>query len=66
MAILRLKEINSMSVNEREEKAKELNLDLNEFLNTNNTLPFFEKTEDGIETGRLPSNVSDLMIILKK
>ena len=48
------------------EKAKELNLDPKEYLANNNTLSFFEKTGDGIITGRLPSNVSDLMIVFKK
>jgi len=47
------------------EKAKELALNPKNFLNTNNSLAFFEKIGDGIETGRLPSNVSDLMIVLK-
>ncbi|HKC14827.1 MAG TPA: DUF4147 domain-containing protein [Patescibacteria group bacterium] len=47
-------------------KAKEQNLNVDEFLNNNNSLEFFQKTEDGIETGRLPSNVSDLMIVYKK
>ncbi len=47
------------------EKAKELNLNPLEFLDNNNSLEFFEKTEDGIETGRLPSNVSDLIIVFK-
>lgn len=47
------------------EKAKELGLNLLEFLNSNNSLEFFEKVGDGIKTGRLPSNVSDLMIIYK-
>ncbi len=47
------------------EKAKKLNLNLDEYLETNNTLPFFEKIGDGIDTGRLPSNVSDLIIVIK-
>lgn len=47
------------------QKAKELNLNLTEYLDANNTLPFFEKIGDGIETGRLPSNVSDLMIVIR-
>lgn len=47
------------------EKAKELGLNPVEFLNSNNSLVFFQKTGDGIETGRLPSNVSDLIIIFK-
>lgn len=46
-------------------KAKELNLNPQDFLDNDNSLEFFEKIGDGIETGRLPSNVSDLMIVLK-
>lgn len=48
------------------ETADKLQLDLQLYLNRNNSLEFFEKTEDGIETGRLASNVSDLMIVLVK
>ncbi|MBI2613870.1 MAG: DUF4147 domain-containing protein [Candidatus Levybacteria bacterium] len=48
------------------QKAKEQNLDPGSFLQENNSFYFFEKTGDGIITGRLPSNVSDLMIVLKK
>lgn len=47
-------------------KAKKLNLNPQEFLETNNTFPFFEKIGDGIITGRLPSNISDLMLVLKE
>lgn len=47
------------------ERAKELNLDIQSYLDDDNSLEFFEKTNDGIETGRLPSNISDLIIILK-
>lgn len=47
-------------------KAKKLNLNPQEFLETNNTFPFFEKLGDGIITGRLPSNVSDLMVVVRK
>ncbi len=46
-------------------KAKEMNLNPQEFLDNDNSLEFFEKIGDGIETGRLPSNVSDLIIVLK-
>jgi len=46
-------------------KAKEENANPDEFLNNNNSYYFFEKTGDGIITGRLPSNVSDLIIVLK-
>lgn len=46
-------------------KAEELGIDIHNALETNSSLEFFEKTEDGIETGRLPSNVSDLFIVYK-
>lgn len=46
-------------------KSKELNLNAQKFLEDNNTFEFFEKVGDGITTDRLPSNVSDLMIVLK-
>jgi len=49
-----------------QEKAKKLNLDPQEFLESNNSFSFFEKVKDGIVTGRLPSNVSDLMIVIRK
>lgn len=48
------------------ENAKNLGLDPNKFLLENNSFLFFEKTGDGIITDRLPSNVSDLIIVLKK
>ncbi len=47
------------------QRAKELDLNLQDFLNNDNSLEFFEKVGDGIETGRLPSNVSDLIIVYK-
>ena len=46
-------------------KAKELSLDVEEYLENNDTLPFFQKIKDGIDTGKLPSNVSDLMIVYR-
>jgi len=46
-------------------KAKKLTLNPQKFLETNNSFAFFEKLGDGIITGRLPSNVSDLMIVIK-
>ena len=45
------------------EKARSLNLDPEVFLNGNDSLNFFKRVGDGIETGRLASNVSDLMIV---
>lgn len=48
------------------EKAKELNLNMQEYLDQNNSFEFFQKTGDGILTGRLPTNIADLIIILKK
>lgn len=47
------------------EKAMSLHLDPLLYLNRNDSLEFFEKVGDGIETGRLPSNVSDLIIVFK-
>ncbi|HMS22463.1 MAG TPA: DUF4147 domain-containing protein [Candidatus Levybacteria bacterium] len=46
-------------------RAEELQLDINTSLQKNDSLVFFEKVGDGIETGRLPSNVSDLFIVYK-
>ena len=46
-------------------KAKKLKLNIQKFLDNNDSFHFFEKVGDGIKTGRLPSNVSDLMIIIK-
>jgi glycerate-2-kinase len=46
--------------------AARLQLDVQKFLNNNNSFPFFESTRDGIKTGRLPSNVSDLFLVWKK
>lgn len=46
-------------------KATELHLDINQHLTDNSSLEFFEKIGDGIDTGRLPSNVSDLFIVYR-
>ena len=50
---------------ETKKKAAELNINIKEALESNSSLEYFEKTEDGIETGRLPSNVSDLFIVYR-
>lgn len=47
------------------EKAKKLGINPHEFLQQNNSFSFFKNTQDGIITDRLPSNVSDLIIIYK-
>lgn len=47
-------------------QASELGLEPLKFLETNSSLDFFTKTGDAIITERLPSNVSDLMIVLRK
>lgn len=47
-------------------KAKEMNLNPEEFLSNNNSFEFFKKIGDAVITGRLPSNVADIMIIYKK
>lgn len=46
--------------------AKEAGINPKEFLEKNNSFDFFKKTGDAINTGRLPSNVSDIMIVFKK
>ena len=43
--------------------AKSLGLTVENYLAEDNSLPFFEQVGDGIETGRLSSNVSDLFIV---
>lgn len=48
------------------QKAEEMNLNLQKYLDENNSFEFFQKTGDGITTGRLPTNIADLMIVLKK
>lgn len=47
-------------------KAKALKLDQNKFLSDDNSWEFFKKTNDGIYTEKLESNVSDLMIVFKQ
>ena len=47
------------------EKAEKLNLNIKEYLTRTNSLAFFEKTGDAIVTGKLPSNVADLVIVYK-
>ncbi len=47
------------------EHAKAKNLDLKKYLVENNSFAFFMDVGDAILTGRLPSNVSDLMIVSK-
>lgn len=45
--------------------ANDQTLNPQDYLQVNNSLPFFQKTADAIMTGRLPSNVSDLFIVYK-
>ncbi len=47
------------------EKAKKLKLEIDKFLENNDSFYFFQKTKDGIITGRLPVNVADLIILFK-
>lgn len=47
------------------QRAKAVNVNPEIFLQENNSFLFFERAGDGIITDRLPSNVSDLMIVLK-
>jgi len=47
------------------EKAKKLNLDIDKFLENNDSFNFFKRVKDGIVTGRLPVNVADLILVWK-
>ena len=47
-------------------KGEKLKLDRKKYLSDDNSYGFFNKTGDGILTGKLESNVSDLMIVFKK
>jgi glycerate-2-kinase len=47
------------------EKAKTENLEIDSYLKDDNSFAFFQKTGDGIDTGKLESNVSDLFIVCK-
>ncbi|MHC4397696.1 MAG: glycerate kinase type-2 family protein, partial [Planctomycetota bacterium] len=46
--------------------AKKLKLDIDKYLNDNDSYHFFKKTEDFIDTGHTGSNVMDLMVALKE
>jgi len=46
------------------EKAREKGLDPQEYLSDDNSTPFFQAVGDGIDTGKLESNVSDLIMVL--
>src|SRR3989338_5875326 len=48
------------------EQAIDLGVEPLKYLEANNSFEFFEKTNDAIITGRLPSNVSDLIVVLRK
>lgn len=47
-------------------KASEKKLDEKEFLENDDSYTFFEKVGDGIDTGKLESNVSDLFLVIKQ
>lgn len=47
-------------------KIAEQKLDVKEFLDDDNSYELLQKIGDGIETGKLESNVSDLFIVLKQ
>lgn len=46
-------------------KASELSLNIPDFIDSHDSFHFFEQVGAGIDTGRLPSNVSDLFIVYK-
>ncbi|GIW66884.1 MAG: D-glycerate 2-kinase [Candidatus Parcubacteria bacterium] len=47
------------------EEARKLNLNIDEFLKNNDSYNFFKKVNDGIFTGRLPINISDIILVFK-
>jgi len=47
-------------------KAYTKGINIQKYLDNNDSLTFFQAVEDGIDTGRLPSNVADIMIVLKQ
>ena len=47
------------------EKAKKFGINPLDFLKEDNSLIFFKNVQDAIITGRLPSNVSDLIVVYK-
>lgn len=47
------------------QKANQLGIGSLKLLDENNSFEFFQKTGDAIITGRLPSNVADIMIVIK-
>lgn len=50
---------------ETKKHAQESGLDPQKYLDNNDSYTFFQTTKDAIMTGRLPSNVADLMIVWK-
>ena len=46
-------------------KAKEYNLNIEEYINNNDSFHFFEKTKDQIMTGKTGLNVSDIFLVYK-
>lgn len=47
------------------QKARERGISVDDHLKDNSSFDFFEKVGDGILTDRLPSNVSDIMVVLR-
>lgn len=48
------------------EKAQKAGLNPQVFVDATNSMVFLEKTGDALTTGKLPSNVADIMIVLRK
>ncbi len=46
-------------------KAQELSLNIPNFIDSHDSFNFWQQVNDGIDTGRLPSNVSDLFIVYR-
>ncbi len=50
---------------ETQRKVNEKNINAQDYLDRNDSFPFFQLTGDAIMTGRLPSNVADVMVVWK-
>ncbi len=48
------------------EKAEKAQLNPEEYIKNNDSLKFLEKTNDALVTGKLPSNVADIILVLRK
>ncbi len=55
----------AMADSETNQKIEKLKLDPSAYLSQDDSFAFFERTKDGIFTGKLGSNITDLIMVLK-